>query len=98
MTTKITDLFFVMALLILGISLILIPWIDLKVGAWKDNYLLTLAVEVTGMPILRTIIESAWVRGAITGFGFFNIILAFWEITHLRQNNETLDNKNAEIE
>lgn len=97
MTTKIMGLLFAMALLILGILLILIPWINLKVGAWEDNYLLTLAVKATGMPILRTIIVSAWVRGGITGFGVFNIILAFWEIVRLLQNNEPLDNKNAEI-
>lgn len=97
MTTKIMGLLFAMALLILGTLLILIPWIDLKVGAWDDNYLLTLAVKATGMPILRTIIASAWVRGAVTGFGVFNIILAFWEIARLLQNNKPLDNKNAEI-
>ncbi len=95
MITKITVILFALVCLLLGILLILIPWVDLRVGDWSNNYLLALAVETTGMPILKSIVSSAWVRGAVTGLGVFNIIIAFWEIANFRESVDSLDGKDV---
>ncbi len=98
MITKITVVLFAMVCLLLGVLLILVPWVDLRVGDWSDNYLLALAVETTGLPILKTIVSSAWVRGAVTGLGIFNIVIAFWEIANFRQSVEILDGTKPQTE
>ncbi|NNE98926.1 MAG: hypothetical protein HKN25_07885 [Pyrinomonadaceae bacterium] len=92
MLTKITVVLFALVLLLLGILLILVPWVNLSgVGDWGDNYLLALVVENTGLPIVKTIVASAWFRGAVTGLGVFNILLAFWEIANFRKSVEMLE-------
>ena len=84
-----------MVCLLLGVLLILIPWVDMPLGSWGNNYLLLLTVETTGLPFLETVITSAWVRGAVTGLGVFNIVLAFWEIANFQESVATLDGKDA---
>ncbi len=91
MISKITVVLFSLVCLTQGILLILIPWVNLGFGDWGDNYLLAMAVEKTGFPILRTAIGSPWFRGAITGLGIFNIIIAFWEIANFRKSVEMLE-------
>lgn len=92
MLTKITVVLFAFVLLLLGILLILVPWVNPPgVGDWGDNYLLSMVTETTGLPILKTVIASAWVRGAVTGLGVFNIVLAFWEIANFRKSVEMLE-------
>lgn len=51
---------------LVGIVLILAPWSDL----WETNSLLQLH------PSVRTLLLSAFTRGAVTGLGFVNILLA----------------------
>lgn len=96
MITKITVVLFSLVCLLLGILLILVPWVDLRVGDWGDNQLLSLVVETTGMPVLKTIISSAWVRGAVTGLGVFNLIIAFWEIANFRESVAMLDGNDSD--
>ncbi len=92
MLTKITVVLFAFVLLMLGILLILVPWVNPPgIVDWGDNYLLALVVEKTGLPLLKTIIASAWVRGAVTGLGVFNILLAVWEIANFRKSVEMLE-------
>jgi len=92
MLTKITVVLFAFVLLMLGILLILVPWVNPPgIGDWGDNYLLSLVVEKTGMPLIKTIVASAWVRGAVSGLGVFNILLAFWEIANFRKSVEMLE-------
>ncbi len=96
MITKITVVLFSLVCLLLGVLLILVPWVDLRVGDWGDNQLLSLVVQTTGMPILKTIISSAWVRGAVTGLGVFNLVIAFWEIANFRESVAMLDGDGTE--
>ena len=70
----------------------LVPWVNPPgLGDWGDNYLLALLVETTGLPVIKTVIASSWFRGAITGLGVFNILLAFWEIANFRRSVEMLE-------
>ncbi|GIU82482.1 MAG: hypothetical protein D6687_12235 [Acidobacteria bacterium] len=77
-----------------GIILILFPWINIGIFAeWGDNYILALVSEKIGIPSLRNFVSSGWVRGAVTGLGILNILLAFWEIFHFQESVEMLEGK-----
>lgn len=93
MVTKITVVLFALVLLLLGVLLILVPWVNPPgIGDWGDNFLLALVADKTGLPIVKTIVASSWIRGAVTGLGVFNVLLAFWEIADFRKSVEMLEN------
>ena len=52
--------------LVLGLILILVPWLDL----WETNYLFY------QYPALGLLLKNPYVRGAISGLGFMNILLS----------------------
>lgn len=85
MVEKLTVIFFIVLCLLLGIYLVLAPWTDLF-GSWENNYLLYLAAESTGFSALQTIVVSSWFRGAVTGLGVLNLLIAFWESAHFQQS------------
>jgi len=92
MVAKLTVIFFIILCLLLGTYLILLPWMSFGViGDWGDNYLLAVVSEKTNLPVLRRTIASGWIRGAVTGLGILNLLLAFWEIAHFKQSVEMLE-------
>ena len=52
--------------LLFGMALVLVPWSDL----WDSNYFLY------HYPALGFFVKSAFLRGAISGLGFMNILLS----------------------
>jgi hypothetical protein len=52
--------------LVFGLALILIPWSDL----WETNYFLF------QYPILGIFMKNPFVRGAISGLGFMNVLMS----------------------
>jgi len=52
--------------LVLGLILILVPWLD----SWETNYLFY------QYPALGILLKNPFVRGAISGLGFMNILLS----------------------
>jgi hypothetical protein len=52
--------------LVLGLILILVPWSDL----WETNYLFY------QYPALGLLLKNPFLRGAISGLGFMNILLS----------------------
>lgn len=58
--------------LALGIALILTPWLEL----WEMNYF------VYTFPAAGLVIRSPYVRGAVTGLGLLDVILALETIRH----------------
>lgn len=96
MVARLTLIFLIFLSLEVGIALILLPWISIGViGDWGDNYLLAMAVDKTGLPVLRTVVSSGWVRGAVTGLGILNVLVAFWEIAHFKRGVEMLEGKKS---
>jgi hypothetical protein len=85
MVEKLTVIFFIILCLILGLYLILSPW-DTIFGRWGENYLLAFIADRSGIPMLQNTVASNWIRGAVTGLGVVNIIIAFWEMAHFRQS------------
>lgn len=94
MVARLTLIFLIFLSLEVGIALILLPWISIgTIGDWGDNYLLALAADKTGFPALQTIVASGWVRGAVTGLGILNVLVAFWEIANFKRGVEMLEGK-----
>jgi hypothetical protein len=62
--------------LLVGLVLTFAPWTSL----WDANYLLQ------PHPVLRTLLLNAFTRGAITGLGLVNVMLALLEAhDHVRE-------------
>lgn len=85
MVEKLTVIFFIILCMLLGFYLILSPW-DTIFGSWSENYLLVYASDVAGMPSIQKTVASSWFRGAVTGLGVLNLVIAFWEAAHFKQS------------
>lgn len=65
--------------ILVGAILAVVPW----TGLWDANYLLH------PYPALKTAALSAYARGAVTGLGLVNVLLALHEAwLHLRGDHE----------
>ncbi len=94
MVARLTVIFFIILCLQAGITLTLLPWLDVgTIGDWGDNFLLAYIAQKTNLPILREAVSSGWVRGAVTGLGILNLIIAFWEIANFRRSVQMLEGK-----
>jgi hypothetical protein len=89
MIERLTVIFFVVLCLLLGFYLILAPW-DTLFGSWSDNYLLAFVSDKSGFPAIHRTVSSNWFRGAVTGLGVLNIVIAFWEAAHFNQSVKML--------
>src|ERR1041384_4590007 len=85
MVEKLTVIFFIMLCILLGFYLILAPW-DTLFGNWADNYLLVYVSNTSGLPVIQKTVASTWFRGAITGLGVVNLMIAFWEVANFKQS------------
>ena len=92
MVERLTVIFFITLCLLLGFYLILSPW-DTLFGPWGQNYLLVFVSDRAGIPILQRTVASTWFRGAVTGLGVVNLLIAFWEIAHFKQSVMMLRNQ-----
>ena len=92
MVERLTVVFFILLCLLLGVYLIHAPW-DALFGPWGENYLLVFLSDKTGAPIIQRTVASTWFRGAVTGLGVMNLLIAFWEIGHFRQSVKMLENE-----
>ena len=91
MVERLTVIFFIILCLLLGLNLVLLPWISFGlIGDWGENYLLVFLAERAGLPAIQSAVSSTWFRGAVTGLGLVNIIIAFWEIAHFEQSVQML--------
>lgn len=96
MTAKLSVIFFIVLCLEVGVFLTIVPWYPLfGLSDWADNYLLLYAAHKTGMMSLQHAMASGWVRGAVSGLGILNLLMAFWEITHFKQTVRYLQGESA---
>lgn len=97
MVEKLTVIFFIILCLLLGFYLILSPW-DTIFGNWGDNYVLVFLADKSGLPNLQRTVSSNWVRGAVTGLGVLNLMIAFWEAAHFKQSVAMLQGAETKTE
>lgn len=90
MVERLTVIFFIMLCLLLGMYLILSPW-DALFGPWAENALLVYLADKTGAPVIQRAVASTWFRGAVTGLGVLNLLIAVWEVTHFKQSVKMLE-------
>ncbi|MDQ6786495.1 MAG: hypothetical protein M3033_06710 [Acidobacteriota bacterium] len=90
MIEKLTVIFFVLLFLIVGVILIVFPWVNFGIISWNNNYLLAFAARTTGLTFLQTVVASGWIRGAVSGLGILNLFFAFWEMAHFNRNVQML--------
>lgn len=90
MVERLTVIFFIMLCLLLGVYLMLAPW-DALFGPWGDNYLLVFLTDKAGAPVIARAVASNWFRGAVTGLGVLNLLIAFWEIAHFNKSVKMLE-------
>ncbi|HEX5709076.1 MAG TPA: hypothetical protein VFX96_17375 [Pyrinomonadaceae bacterium] len=93
MSARLTVIFFIVLCLEAGLALTILPWAGwwLGLGDWGDNYLLVYAAQKTGFRGLQSAVSSGWMRGAVTGLGLLNLLMAFWEMAHFRQTVRALN-------
>ncbi len=99
MVAKLTVIFFIILCLLLGLYLTLLPWVSFGViSDWGDNFLLAFVADKANLPVLRQTVASGWIRGAVTGLGVLNLLLAFWEIAHFKQSVQMLEGREVKSE
>ncbi|HEU4387015.1 MAG TPA: hypothetical protein VFV34_04415 [Blastocatellia bacterium] len=86
MSAKITVVVFILICIEIGLLLTIIPWIDY----WNSNHLLILLAERLHWPQLISIARSGFVRGAVTGLGLLNLMLAAREVINFKQTVRSL--------
>ncbi len=72
MISRLAHVLVVLAWLVLGLALILAPWSDI----WDANYFLYL------YPELAFFLKSAYLRGAVSGLGFLDVLLSLEALRH----------------
>ena len=93
MVARLTIILFILVCLEAGILLTLLPWIS----DWSNNPLLIYAIDKTGWAFIDQVVSSAWLRGAVTGLGIFNLFVAFWEIAHFTTSVEDLEAHDSHV-
>ncbi len=93
MVERLTVLFFIALCMLLGFYLILAPW-DALFGPWGENYLLAFVVDKSGTAVIQKAVASNWFRGAVTGLGVLNLVIAFWEMANFSNSVRLLQGPN----
>ena len=70
--SRIARIFVLLLWLVLGLALILVPWSDV----WETNYFLY------QYPALGLFLKNPFLRGAISGLGFMNVLLSLEGFRH----------------
>lgn len=98
MLNKLTVILFIILCFIVGTVLTVLPWVQplrlgylFGLGDWGDNYFLVSLARITGSQNLQKAVASGWVRGAVTGLGVVNLLIAFSEIFNFRHSVAELD-------
>ena len=98
MVAKLTIIFFIILCLLAGFVLTIFPWLPLgRIGDWGDNYFLVYLTQKLDMPTLQKAVSSGWVRGAISGLGVLNLLMAFWEMANFKRSVESMEGKSKPV-
>lgn len=86
MSTKITVVFYIAICFEVGVVLLIVPWSDF----WVDNFFLEYVVSRLQWQGLIPLLQSGYIKGAISGLGIVNLLICLWEIKNFRHLVSTL--------
>src|SRR2546428_13520817 len=69
-----------------GLFLVLFPWSS----AWENNFFLS------GLPSLKELLMSPYLRGAVSGLGLVNVFLGIDEAWHFRERIRDLESRETD--
>lgn len=96
MSARLTVIFYIILCLEAGLFLTVLPWVNpFGLNDWGDNFFLLYTAQKIGLPALRDVVASGWVRGAVSGLGLLNLALAFWEMAHYKETVRALNGRPA---
>ena len=94
MSSRLSVVFYIILCLEIGIVLTVLPWVPhgwMGLSDWGNNYFLVMAARNPGLHWLPSLVASGWVRGAVSGLGVLNLVMAVWQAIHFRQTVQALD-------
>src|SRR6266550_3271582 len=100
MSSRLSVVFYIILCLEIGIVLTVLPWVPhgwMGLSDWGNNYFLLLAAHKVGYGFQRAV-SSGWVRGAVSGLGVLNLVMAVWQAIHFRQTVQALDSGLPSVE
>jgi hypothetical protein len=100
MSSRLSVIFYIILCVEIGVALTILPWWPhgwAGLSDWGNNYFLILASRKVGYSVQRAV-ASGWVRGAVSGIGVLNLVMAVWQVIHFRQTVEALDSDRASVE
>ena len=86
MSAKITVIFYIAICFEIGIVLLIAPWS----GFWVDNFFLEYIASFLHWQSLVGIVQSGYVRGAVSALGVVNLVFCIWEIKNFHKTVATL--------
>ncbi len=86
MSAKLTVVFYIFICFEIGALLILLPWSVY----WNENFFLYYLTNRFHSETIMEIVQSGYLRGAVTGLGIVNVLLGFLEIFNFRTSVATI--------
>ncbi|MBX7218631.1 MAG: hypothetical protein K1Y36_01680 [Blastocatellia bacterium] len=86
MSAKLTVIFYILICFEIGALLIFLPWS----AYWSDNFFLFYLASRFRSDLILHLMQSGYLRGAVTGLGIVNIVMGVMEIFSFRQTVETI--------
>jgi hypothetical protein len=87
MSAKITIIVYILICLEVGILLAILPWVP---SYWDSNFFLDFLSSRFHLPGLSRIMQSGFVRGAVTGLGVLNVLAGVRDIFKFRESVQML--------
>ncbi len=81
MSAKLTVIFYIIICFEIGALLTILPWHNY----WHDNYFLYLVASRLHWQGLIDLMNTGYVRGAVSGLGIINLLIGCWEIVHFKR-------------
>ena len=86
MSAKVTVIVYILICFEVGVLLMILPW----TGYWSDNFFFNLLMGKLNAPWLATLLQSGYLRGAVTGLGALNVFAGLRDVFNFRESVRAL--------
>jgi hypothetical protein len=80
-SAKLTVIFYIFICFEIGALLVFLPWYSY----WNDNFFLYYVASRLKWQGLIEIMQSGYMRGAVSGLGVINMLIGCWEIANFKR-------------